>query len=64
MKNYQVFYWVSNLEKVTGYAHKEEITQEQVIELITKQEVNIMVQNNIKSNICFIDELGMRFQQR
>ena len=62
---YIIFYWVGNLSNITGYVHGEEITKEQVFELIEKQEVNVMIMNHENGNVTVgIDKLGMRFQQR
>ena len=61
---YRVHYWYSHLVGITGYEHGEEINLEQVIELITKREVNILIINGEESNTIGICELGYRFQQR
>jgi len=60
---YRVHYWYNHLTDITGYEHGEEISLEQIMELITKREVNILILNNKESNTVGICPLGKRFQQ-
>lgn len=61
---YRVHYWYHPLTDITGFKHGEDITLEQVMELITKREVNILILNGKEGNTVGICELGYRFQQR
>jgi len=61
---YKVHYWYNHLTDIIGYEHGEDISLEQVTELIKKREVNVLIINGKDSNTVGICELGKRFQQR
>jgi len=68
--SYTVHYWVKDLSKVTGHKQGDELTEDQVINLMRKAKVNILIQHIQKSIYCdakdyvYIDDLNHRFQQR
>lgn len=69
---YTVHYWRSNLIEITGIPQGEEITDAELMGLISEQKVNVMI-HHVAANeklgrdarsYCYIDDLNHRFQQR
>jgi len=68
---YIVWYWAANLEALTGFNKLDEITEDQVLELMRAQKVNIMI-HHVKASkhqpesksYCYIDDINHRFQSR
>jgi hypothetical protein len=59
---FTVRYWCLDLEYITGYARGDEISETQVMQLITDTKVNVMIHHNENNHTCFIDD--EKFQQR
>ena len=63
---YVVYYWRRNLVDLTGLTHESEIGDAELMELITLQKVNVMIQHvaavgdKPAVSYCYIDGLGHR----
>lgn len=68
---YKVHYWRMNLVDLTGLEQGSEIDDAQLMQLISEQNVNVMI-HHVKAvansdeitTYCYIDDRNHRFQQR
>lgn len=59
---YQIFYWVEDLEHLTGLKHKELVTLRDVFKLLNNRDISLLINNRHK--YIGIDTVKGNFRQR